>query len=150
LAFLVWASLTGGEFGIHHLVKYAPVLESPLAVIEVAFKLAYRIHNFLFAYVNLAYAVTAMVLLVRSFRRTRNPRLAAQIRGIMLGLGASVALYTAAIPVPALLGAELSRTAQTSLVVCGLLAGSASIAYAIVRHRFLETRIIARRTILYG
>lgn len=144
------ASLLGPEFKLPELAKAVPFLGLPLTVLRVFLDLLYRAHSSLFALVNVAYATAAMVLLARSLARARNPRLRGQLRVICLGLGFSLACYLVAIPLARLAHLPLSRMMESSLLVLGLLAGSASIAYAIVRHRFLDTRLIARRSILYG
>jgi serine phosphatase RsbU (regulator of sigma subunit) len=104
----------------------------------------------LFSLVNIGYVAAAVTILLGSYRASSNPRLKGQLRIITWGLGSCVGLYTLAEPVPTLLGMEFSDSARQALVVTALTLGAGSIAYSIVRYRFLDTQLLARRSILYA
>ncbi len=90
-----------------------------------------------------------MVLLFDAYRHARVPRLRQQLRVIAVGLSACLAFYSAATSVPTLLNLRLSGSLQAALTLTALTLGPGAIAYAVVRHKFLDARLIARRGILY-
>ncbi len=115
-----------------------------------ALNLLVSIQLSLFSLVNIGYVAAAVLLLLASFRASSNQRLRGQLRIITWGLGTCVGLYTLAEPVPTLLGTQLSGAVRQALVVGALTLGAGSIAYSIVRYRFLDTQLLARRSILYA
>ncbi|MFI5372610.1 MAG: PP2C family protein-serine/threonine phosphatase [Candidatus Eisenbacteria bacterium] len=108
------------------------------------------VHQALFSLVNLAYGIGAVLLLVDSWSRTRVPRVRSQLRALTLGLSAGLLLYSMGSLVPSLFGLKLPETWRSALTAGALLIGSGSLAYAIVRYKFLDARLLARRGILYG
>jgi len=134
-----------------------PEAASRIDSLRVIFRLAIHALNLLisiqlslFSLVNIGYVVAAVILLFTSFRASANQRLRGQLRIITLGLGSCVGLYTIAEPAPTLLGTALSAAVRQALVVVALTLGAGSIAYSIVRYRFLDTQLLARRSILYA
>jgi sigma-B regulation protein RsbU (phosphoserine phosphatase) len=108
------------------------------------------IHRSLFSVVNLNFGIAAVALLIGSYRRMRTRRLRQQLRAIGLGLTTCLLLYTLGSLVPAILNLTISEWTRSALTVAALTVGSGSIAYAMVRHKFLDTKLLARRGILYG
>ena len=113
-------------------------------------KLFLAMHRSLFSLVNLGFGVAAIGLLAAGYRRARAPRLRQQLRVIGLGLATCLVLYSLASLLPALLNLTVSEWARSSLTIAALTVGSGSIAYAMVRHKFLDAKLLARRGILYG
>jgi sigma-B regulation protein RsbU (phosphoserine phosphatase) len=113
-------------------------------------KLFFFVHRALFSLVNLGFGLATMALLFDSYRRTRVPRLRQQIGVVALGLSASLVLYSAASSIPTLLGLQLAEDLRASLTFAALTLGPGSIAYAVVRHKFLDAKLLARRGILYA
>lgn len=113
-------------------------------------KLFLFVHSALFSLVNLGFGLATMALLFDSHRRTRVPRLRQQIGVVALGLSASLVLYSAASSIPTLLGLQLAEDLRASLTFAALTLGPGSIAYAVVRHKFLDAKLLARRGILYA
>ncbi|HWN80785.1 MAG TPA: SpoIIE family protein phosphatase, partial [Candidatus Udaeobacter sp.] len=149
-ALLLAGSPTEGRFDLSRLTTSRPAL-APLAdFLSLALYLIYRLNAALFPLVNLAVTLGASALLLNALQRAQNPRLKMQIRVVLAGLSGCLLFYSLAIPLPVLFGIELKPLARASLIVTGLSLGSLSIAYAIVRHRFLDTQMLARRSILYG
>jgi sigma-B regulation protein RsbU (phosphoserine phosphatase) len=149
-ALILMGSPTEGRFDFSGLEARYPTLGSLWNFLELALYLVYRLNAALFPLVNLAVTLGASALLIHALRGAQSPRLRMQIRVVLAGLGGCLLFYSMAIPLPVLLGVELSPLARASLIVAGLSLGSLSIAYAIVRHRFLDTQMLARRSILYG
>jgi len=108
------------------------------------------VHQALFSLVNLAFGIGAVALLANSYRRTRMPRLRQQLRVIGLGLATCLVLYSLGSLIPTLVDLQVSSWSRSALTAGALLVGSGSIAYAIVMHKFLDAKLLARRGILYG
>lgn len=129
----------------------APAVVQPLLAIGALFgRLFLSIHRSLFSLVDLAYGVAAIALLVSSWRATHVQRLRRQLGAIAIGLTVCLVLYASATSVPTVVGRPLSDQLRTMLTTVALLVGSGAIAYAMVRHKFLDTKLIARRGILYA
>jgi sigma-B regulation protein RsbU (phosphoserine phosphatase) len=124
---------------------------APLAgLASLAMGLFLAIHRALFSLVNLGFGIAAVALLADSYRRARAQRLRQQLRAIGLGLASCLLLYSLASLFPALLGLTISEWARSALTIAALTIGSGSIAYAMVRFKFLDAKLLARRGILYG
>jgi serine phosphatase RsbU (regulator of sigma subunit) len=138
----------GGD--ISRLHTSSGVMEPIVQTARVFFELFLAVHRALFSLVNLGYGVAGAVLLVGSYRRTRLPRLRQQLRVIGLGLIACLTLYSVATSIPILLDLEIAGAVRSLLVIAALTLGSGSIAVAMVRYKFLDTKLLARRGILYA
>jgi len=126
------------------------VLKPLAGLASAAIQVFLAIHRSLFSLVNLGFGIAAVVLLIDSYRRMRARRLRQQLRAIGLGLTTCLLLYTLGSLFPALLNLTISEWARSALTVAALTIGSGSIAYAMVRHKFLDAKLLARRGILYG
>lgn len=147
VAFLL--ALTAGALQITlpaGLKPLAPLLS--IANLAVSFFLA--IHRSLFSLVNLGFGVAAVLLLADSYRKARARRLRQQLRAIGLGLASCLVLYSFASLIPTLFNLTITEWARSALTIAALTIGSGSIAYAMVRHKFLDAKLLARRGILYG
>jgi len=122
-----------------------------LSTLRVALGLLYDAHTILFSLVNLAYVVVTLVVLGVRLREVTSPRLRDQLRAISIGLGICLVLYSLAVPLPTLfgVGATDEQGWRSGLLVFALAVGSGSIAYAIVRYRFLDAGFLVRRSILF-
>ncbi len=108
------------------------------------------VHRTLFSLVNLGFGLATIALLFDSYRRARVPRLRRQVGVVAAGLSACLVLYSLASTIPTLLGWEMGEALRASLVFASLTLGPGSIAYAVVRDKFLDARVLARRGILYA
>jgi len=123
----------------------------PLAgLASLAVQVFLAIHRSLFSLVNLGFGIAAIALLVDSYGRLRARRLRQQLRAIGLGLATCLVLYSFGSLIPALLNLAISDWARSALTIAALTVGSGSIAYAVVRHKFLDAKLLARRAIIYG
>jgi len=115
--------------------------------------LMFKAHVKLFALVNIAFAVFAVILLVNALRSDLSPRVKRQVRVLLGGLGLCTLTFSLARVVPVLAGMQAQEYAYTALqsvfINAALIIGGGSIAFAIVRYQFLDMRLIARRGILY-
>jgi len=119
-------------------------------VLRVPIELLFGIHVILFSAVNLLYIAAALTLLWLSYRRATNTRIRAQLRVIFFGLASCAGLYAVAVPIPTLLNHSWPPLTRSALIVAALVLGSAGIAYSMVRYRFLDAKLIARKSILYA
>ena len=144
---VVATSLLPGEHAEHTTTGFASSLADLVGVIG---RLFLSVHQSLFSLVDLFFGAGAVALLLGSLRRTRVPRVRQQLGAITVGLVSCLVLYAFATPIPTLLGRPLERGMQAALTTAALTLGSGAIAYAMVRHKFLDTKLIARRGILYA
>jgi len=144
---VVVSSFLPSEAASHASVGFG---RSLLDLLTVVGKLFLSIHQSLFSLVDLFFGAAAVALLIGSLRRTQVPRVRQQLFAITVGLVSCLVLYAFATTIPTLLGRPLERAMQASLTTAALTLGSGSIAYATVRHKFLDTKLIARRGILYA
>ena len=135
----VAATLARGTFGAK-LVTYG----------RIPLELAFRFHQIFFSMVNLVYIAAALTILWRSYRLATNPLVRTQVRTVFIGLALCAGFYAFAVPIPTLFNQAWAPVVRSSLIVAALLSGSGSIAYSMVRHRFLDANLIARKSILYA
>jgi len=135
-------SLPGGESVVGTIATLG------LRVLGLLFELLTRLHTRFFSFINLVYAASAIALLVASWRNLRSPKLKRQMAALVLGLGSSMTLYAAAVPLPNVVGWDPPVRLRIVLVSVALLVGTSSIAFAIVRQSFLDLGTVMRRAIL--
>lgn len=129
----------------------APGLLRPFVAVAGVFgHLFLNVHRALFSLVDLCFSGAAIALLASSWRATQVARLRQQLRVITLGLAGSIVLYAWATLVPTLFGLHIDPQVQAAITTGALLVGSGAIAYAMVRHKFLDAKLLARRGILYA
>jgi serine phosphatase RsbU (regulator of sigma subunit) len=121
-----------------------------LGIGRLVLELFLSFHQALFSLVNLAFGIGAIALLADSYGKTRAPRLRRQLGAIGIGLAVCLVLYSFASLIPTLFDLRLTTWVRGALTAAALTVGSGSIAYAIVRHKFLDTKLLARRGIVYG
>ncbi len=128
----------------------ASFLQSTSGLLDVFLGMLFRAHLKFFSFVNIAYAGFSMLLLGRALGLELAPRIKRQLRIVIGGLWLCVATYSLAMVVPIFMGTELPENRANVLVNAALIFGGGSIAFAIVRHQFLDMRLIARRGIIYA
>src|SRR3990172_6886629 len=121
--------------------------QAVLAVGRVPMELAFGFHAILFSVVNLFYIAAALTLLWLSYRNATNLRIRMQLLTIFIGLASCAGLYAVAIPIPTLFNRTWAPITRSTLIVAALVLGSGGIAYSMVRHRFLDAKLIARKPI---
>ena len=127
-----------------------PVGSTLIHVTRVPTELLFRFHVILFSAVNLMYIAAALTLLWISYRRATHARLRIQLRTIFIGLASCAGLYAIAVPIPTMMNLTWSPLTRSTLIVAALVLGSAGIAYSMVRYRFLDAKLLARKSILYA
>ncbi len=147
---MFFASIWGTSFGLERLAERASFFGGFFDLLRVLLRLFFTWHRHLFSLVNLTYVGASIFLIARNLSAVRNAGVRNQLRVILVGMGAGVILYSFGAPLNVLLGLHLRETIASALLVSALGVCSGTIAYAIVRHRFLDARWIVRRTILYA
>ncbi|MGH7597838.1 MAG: PP2C family protein-serine/threonine phosphatase [bacterium] len=103
-----------------------------------------------FAAINLAYVLTAIIVMYLGSHRLTNPRLITQVRWVLWGIRSSLGLYAIAFLLPKLSPLQLGREVTYMLTILSLLIGSGVIAWAIIRYQFLDVRFIIRRGFVFS
>lgn len=112
--------------------------------------LIYEFHTNFFALVNLIYIIAAITLMVWGYRSLRSERLKKQVGLVLWGIRASVGLYAIAFIFPHLNILHTTQTVAHLLTSIALFIGAGSIAWAIIRHQFLDIRLIIRRGLIFS
>jgi len=131
-------------------IAQAPLGRALVSAFRLPVELAIRFHQILFSLVNLFYIAVALTILFVSYRRAVEHRLRNQMRAIFIGLASCTGLYALAVPLPTLFNRPVEPILRTTLIVGALILGSGAIAYSMVRYRFLDANLIARKSILYA
>jgi serine phosphatase RsbU (regulator of sigma subunit) len=147
---MFFATIWGTGFGLEHVSDRVPILGGLIDLTRVLLRLFFTWHRHLFSLVNLTYVGLSVSLFARNLAGVTNESLKNQLRVILLGIGIGVVLYSLGVPLNVLLDLRLSRGVSSTLLVGALATWSGTIAFAIVRYRFLDSRWIVRRTILYA
>ena len=121
-----------------------------VAGLRLPVELIIQFHQILFSLVNLFYIAAALTILFLSYRAATNGRIRSQVRTIFIGLASCAGLYAVAVPLPTLINHPWSAVTRSSLIIGALILGSGAIAYSMVRYRFLDANLIARKSILYA
>ncbi|MBD3170502.1 MAG: SpoIIE family protein phosphatase [candidate division Zixibacteria bacterium] len=129
------------------LLEYLSYVFIPFAVL---FSLALEFHVRFFSLVNLFYVIVALVLLYQGAKSVINPRIKKQVKLISYGIRISVGLYAVAYIIPQVFDYDLNVQIRYSLIIIGLLGGPGFIAWAIMKHRFLDIRLIVRQSLVYS
>jgi sigma-B regulation protein RsbU (phosphoserine phosphatase) len=119
-----------------------------LLISALDFLVSYR--ETYFAAINLAYVLTAILVMYLGSQRLTNPRLVAQVRWVLWGIRASLSLYAIAFLLPKLSPLQLGREMAYLLTILSLTIGSGVIAWAIIRYQFLDVRFIIRRGFVFS
>jgi sigma-B regulation protein RsbU (phosphoserine phosphatase) len=131
-------------------VAQVPLGRALVATFRLPVELTIRFHQILFSLVNLFYIAAALTLLFVSYRRAQERRLRDQMRTIFIGLASCTGFYALAVPLPTLFNQAMAPLWRSTLIVGALILGSGAIAYSMVRYRFLDANLIARKSILYA
>ncbi len=118
--------------------------------IALFFSGIYQVHAKFFSAINLLYVIFAIILMGRGYRALQEPLQKRQVRPVIWGLRMGVGLYAAAILLPVLTPVDIPAQLRSTIVVIALFTGAGSVAWAIVRHQFLNLRAIVRQGMVYS
>ncbi len=124
-------------------------ISAVLKYVAVIFGVLYEIHVQSFSLINLMYLVLALWLLYRGYKKINVPTLKKQVGLLVWGIRSSVGLYAVVFILPVLTPLDLSDTTRYFLTIVALVVGSGSIAWAIIRHHFLDVKLIVRQSLVY-
>ncbi|OGC77692.1 MAG: hypothetical protein A2Z27_01015 [candidate division Zixibacteria bacterium RBG_16_50_21] len=110
----------------------------------------YNVHLKFFSIIDFTYIVAALLILHFSYRSVTQPRIRLQLKAILLGLSISLGLYSAAFLIPTLTPWEVIEPVRYALAILALVIGAGSIAWAIIKHHFLDIRAIVRQSLAYS
>lgn len=110
----------------------------------------YNFHVQFFSLVNLCYLTLAVVLLYAGYKRIKVPRLQVSTKYVMWGIFFSMAFYAVAFILPALAPIKLSPGLKYFLAILALVSGTGLITWAIIKHRFLDVKIVVRQSLVYS
>ncbi len=110
----------------------------------------FKVHTRLFSVVNISYAAFSMVLIGRSRHLELAPRAKRQTWFVITGLGICVVTYSLARVIPVFWGNGAGAEFSVAFINASLIIGGGTIAYVIVRYRFLDIKLIARKGIFLG
>lgn len=120
-----------------------------LQYLAVFFGILYKIHVESFSLINLIFLILAIWLLHRGYKKITVPTLKRQVEFLIWGIRSSVGLYTVAFIIPVLTPLKLHENLRYFLTIVGLVMGSGSIAWAIIKHHFLDVKLIVRQSLVY-
>ncbi|MGD8922856.1 MAG: SpoIIE family protein phosphatase [Candidatus Zixiibacteriota bacterium] len=103
----------------------------------------------IFGSINLLYIVIAYYFLETGERYLTNPRLLAQSRMVLWAVRLGLGLYVIYVLWKILLPAHFPSAIQTLLLLIAPLVGAVILAYAIIRHQFLDVRMVFRQSLIY-
>jgi len=121
-----------------------------IGIILALVSLIYEFHANFFALINLIYIITAISLMLWGYSKLQNQRLKKQVGIVLWGIRASVGLYAIAFIFPHLHISLISRSISYLLVTGALLIGAGSIAWAIIKYKFLDIRFIIRKGLIFS
>ena len=124
-------------------------LASVMTWLMVPIGLILSSHKNFFALINLVYVVLAVTYLFRGMKHVEAPRLRRQVKVIILGIHISMGIYIFAFILPSLFAVQISDTLSALFAVIALTVGAGSVAWAIIRHQFLDVRLIVRQSLVY-
>ena len=120
-----------------------------LKYVAVIFGILYKIHVESFSLINLIFLILAFWFLQRGYKKIKVYTLKRQMELLMWGIRSSVGLYTIAFIVPALTPLKFSEDVRYFITIFALVIGSGSIAWAIIKHHFLDVKLIVRQSLVY-
>jgi len=141
-------TMVGDTFGVPTGENAAAFWSLPRAVLP----LIYGFHRSLFSVVNLAMIILSLWMIRHRLRRIDREQLREQLSTIGWGMTIAAILYLSAVVLPVGEGgvAGAPTMIRQTLLLLSLMVAGGSIAVAMVRHRFLDATVIARRAILYA
>lgn len=109
-----------------------------------------KFHTNFFAFVNILYVGFAGIWMWLGYRKLEAGPFKRQVQTVLWGILISVSLYSIAFLLPKLYLFSLPRIAQFFLTTLGLLVGTLTIGWAILRYQFLDVRFIIRRSFIFS
>ena len=119
-----------------------------LSAVDTVWSLGVSLHSLLFPGVNLLMGLVALIFLARSRELRRGVNLRRQRLFLTVAFALPLTGYLLAEALPIFLGQRPSATVKPHLLAISVILSSGAVAYAAVRYRFLQIRLLARRGVL--
>ena len=103
----------------------------------------------LFSTINLIYVALAVYFILRGKAQITNRQLRNQSNVIIWGMSTAMGLYTISFLLPVILSFEMPEPLKTGILILALMTGGGAIAWSIIRHQFLDIRVIVRQSLVY-
>ncbi len=113
-------------------------------------EIIYKFHLQFFSIINLTYLILAVIFLYQGTKNLAQSRLKNQAKLVAWGIRSSTGLYAVAFLLPVLVNFNIPDSLRYALTISALLIGGGSIAWAIIRHRFLDIRTLVRQSLVYS
>ncbi len=124
-------------------------ISSLLKLAATFFGFIYSIHSRFFSLINLAYVTMSIYFLTRGYKRINNPALKTQVKVVIAGIIAAVGIYVCGVIIPKILSIEMPPALTEIIIIIALIVGPGTIAWAIIKYRFLDIGLIARQSLVY-
>lgn len=124
-------------------------ISSILKLFAAFFGFLYSFHSRFFSLINLAYVLLSIYFLSLGYKRITNPTLKTQVKVVIVGIIAAVGIYVIGVIVPTILTIRMPETLQEMMILSALIIGPGTIAWAIIKYRFLDMGLIARQSLVY-
>lgn len=132
------------------------ILQTLLAPLDIALRFGaygltflFDFHLKFFSIVNLFYIGLTIWALRQGHNAVTNKRLKDQVGIILRGVQLAVGLYAVAFILPTLGIIKVYEPLRDALIIVALLVGAGSIAWSIIRHQFLDVRLIVRQSVVF-
>lgn len=110
----------------------------------------YSFHLQFFSVVNLIYLFLAVFFLYLGYKKVKIQRLKRQVKFLVRGIWSATGLYALAFIIPVLTPIKISDNLKYFLTITALVVGGSSIAWAIIKHQFLDIRLLVRQSLVYS
>lgn len=111
--------------------------------------LLFDFHLKFFSIVNLLYIGLTIWALRQGYATVTNRRLKDQVGTVLRGIQLAVGLYAIAFILPTLGIIKVYEPLRDAFIIIALLAGAGGIAWSIIRHQFLDVRLIVRQSVVF-
>lgn len=109
----------------------------------------YIFHTRFFSLINLSYVILAMYFLNQGYKNITNPALKSQVKIVIWGISIAVGLYVVSSIIPVILSFKFPPGLREIIVLVALIVGPGSIAWAIIKYRFMDIGLLARQSLVY-
>ncbi len=103
----------------------------------------------IFGVVNTLYTLAAVYFLESGARVITNPRLAAQTKAVLWAIRIGLGLYLAALATKFTWADPIAPAVCSAIFLGACLFGTGLLAFAVIRHQFLDVRTVFRQTLIY-
>jgi sigma-B regulation protein RsbU (phosphoserine phosphatase) len=124
-------------------------LETILKLLTALMGFLYIFHTRFFSLINLSYVILAMYFLKLGYKNITNPALKLQVKIVIWGIAIAVGLYVVSSIIPTILSFKFPAGLREIIVLTALVVGPGSIAWAIIKYRFMDIGLLARQSLVY-